>query len=353
MGELRDRILAKYKAQNRLNAVMIEVTHRCPCSCIHCYIPDNPPPELTLEEFKILFSQLKEEGVFDLGFTGGEPFIRKDMWDILKAASKEGFFLTVLSTGLLWKKKDIARLKKVGVQAVEISLLGGRAETHDSIMKFPGAFEHLKKTIPLLAKEGIGVVLKTTLLRENYRELPLMEELARELKVEYAALVNVSSRLDGDNSPRDHALGAEELKEIPMKYIVGQESLSSCHNQAYLTCNAGKIFGSITPEGDVLPCLMFRRPVGNIRKQTLKEIWHDDPDPYLIDLREMKDEDVEECYSCSRRDFCPRCPAMVYLDTGDIKKKSPNACRMAEVISGIGESAETAAKQDLNRSKAP
>jgi len=337
MAELRDRILAKYKARNRLNAFMVELTHRCPCSCIHCYIPENIPPELTLDDYRKLFAQLKEEGVFDLGFTGGEPFLRTDVWDILTAASKEGFFITVLSTGLLWEKKEIGRLKKIGIQAVEISLLGGRADTHDTIMGYPGAFSHLEKIVPLLVKAGISVVLKTTLLRENYRELGDMENLARRLKVEYSAQVNVSSRLDGSCSPRDHALGAEELKEIPMKYIVGQDSLGSCHNQAFLTCNAGKIFGSLTPEGNVLPCLMFRKSLGNVKDRSLKDIWHDNPDPYLSRLRELKDEDVEECYRCSKRDFCPRCPAMVYLDTGDIEKKSPNACRMADVISGIGE----------------
>jgi radical SAM protein with 4Fe4S-binding SPASM domain len=344
MGELRDRVLEKYKAQNRLNAFMIEVTHRCLCSCIHCYIPDNSPPELTLEDYKKLFPQLKEEGVFDLGFTGGEPFVRKDMWDILEAAAREGFFITVLSTGLLWKKKDAARLKKLGIRGVEISLLGGTAETHDAIMRYPGAFNHLVYLVPALVKQGINVVLKTTLLQENYKELPLMEALARKLGVEYSALVHVSSRLDGDSSPKDHALGAAELKDIPLPYIVGQKELASCHEQAFLTCNAGRIFGALSPEGDVLPCLMFRKSLGNVKNESIRQIWHDQPDPFLVELRQMREEDVVECFSCSKRDFCPRCPAMVYLEVGDIKKKSPNACAMAEIISGIGESAETAAR---------
>lgn len=337
MSSLRDKILKKYKEQNRLNAVMIEVTHRCPCRCIHCYIPENHPPELSLKDYKRVFQQLKEEGVFDIGFTGGEPFVRKDIWKILEEANRVGFFITVLSTSLLWKKSDIRRLKKVGVQAVEISLLGGTAKTHNAIMKYPGAFEHLEMIVPLLIKEGIGVALKTTILKENYHEIGLMEELANRWNVDYSAKANISPKLDGNNTPLDHALGAEELKDVPLKYLVGHDSLDSCSNQAFLTCNAGKIFAALTPEGELLPCLMLRKSVGNVNKTSINEIWHTNKDPFLKELRVLKDEDISDCFSCSQRDFCPRCPATTFLETGSIYKKSPNACHAASMISELNQ----------------
>ncbi len=335
MKSLRDKLIIKYKEQNRINAVMIEVTHKCPCKCIHCYIPEKHPPELSVEDYKKIFQQLKEEGVFDIGFTGGEPFARKDIWEILEEANKVGFFITVLSTSLLWTKPDIRRLKEVGVQAVEISLLGGTAKTHNTIMRYPGAFEHLEEMVPLLVKGGVGVVLKTTILKENYHEIDKMEKLAKKWKVEHSAKANISPKLDGSNTPLEHALGAEELKKVPLRYLVGHDSLESCSKQAFLTCNAGKIFAALTPEGDVLPCLMLRKSMGNLNENSLKEIWHSNPDSFLGELRTLKDEDVSDCFSCGQIDYCPRCPATTFLETGSIYNKSPNACHAAQLLSGL------------------
>ena len=161
-----------------------------------------------------------------------------------------------------------------------------------------------------------------------------MEKFAEKWNVSYSAKANLSPQLDGSNSPFDHALGAEEMKEVPLKYFIGKDDLDSCSKQAFLSCNAGKIFAAISPEGDILPCLMLRKSVGNIKTRSLKDIWHTNPDSFLRELRELKDEDVKECFSCHHRDYCTRCPATTYLETGDIYKKSPNACRMARLISG-------------------
>jgi len=270
MENLRDKILQKYKESNRPFSVLLELTQKCMCNCIHCYLAENNNDDLSLEEIKDLFTQLKNIGVINLGLTGGEPFLRKDIFEIIKFTFENHFFMSILTTAILLDQDKIKLLKKYNVNQFEISLLGGKSETHDMIMNYKGAFNKTIENIKLLKKQNAIISLKATILKQNYKELKQMSELANNLGVQFSANISIAPKTDGDKSPLNYILNEEELKEIDLKLINGGLIPGEDYSKgALLICNAGKLSIGISSNGEIYPCLLFRKSIGNIREKIL------------------------------------------------------------------------------------
>jgi len=330
MNSLLGEISSKYAASNRIHAVMFEITNRCPCDCIHCLLVKEPEAELSLDEIADLFAQLRGEGTLNITITGGEPFLRDDLPQILELARKDHFFTHMLTTGILIGKPEVKMLKNMGVRNVEISLLGANPDTHDSIMQFPGAFNRTMEAVKLLKENDFMISLKSTVMRPNMRELNDMALLARTLGVHYSASIMVAPRVDGDISPQKLALSEDEIAVLDPALlngglIPGEEGMS----KLILTCNAGITSAGISPKGDIFPCIILRHNVGNILERTLQDIWHDNPDPMLEEMRQLRPEDVSACYNCELKSYCWRCPGVAYLETGDIRLPNNSSCVLA------------------------
>lgn len=335
--DLQTKLLEKYRALNTIHGVMLEVTHRCPCNCVHCYQARNHDDELSLDEISDLFTQLREEGTINIGISGGEPFMRKDIAGILGSAKKNGFFISILTTGVLIDRAEADMLEQLHVFNAEISLLGATPETHDTLMKHPGAFDRMLRAVSLLREKQINVALKSTIMRGNFRELSEMAALCERLHVPFQANLMVSPRVDGDPAPLALALSREEIATLDREFLTGGlipgEDMKG---GAMLTCNAGKNTAGISPQGDIYPCILMRKKIGSMRERTLRDIWHDHPDPFLATLRAIKPEDVVECVTCELRTHCRRCPGVTYLETGSPSGKSPSACHCARgILDGI------------------
>jgi radical SAM protein with 4Fe4S-binding SPASM domain len=327
---LREELFARYQHQCRPHSVLIELTHRCPCDCRHCFLVREPGSELTTTEMVALLAGLADEGVFNVGFTGGEPFLRSDLEKILAAARSHQFFVTLLTTAMSIGPAEVSMLRKQQVRMMEVSLLGASAETHDGIMRTPGAFDRTMGAVKRLREAGIAVTLKATVLRPNWRELASMTRLAADLGARFAANVSVAPRIDGDTAPQQLSLDETELSELDPDLIAGGLIPEEDHSGgALLTCQAGRTVAGISPEGEVWPCILFRRSVGNLRERSLREIWREDPDPFLLELRAMTEAEVPECASCQHRGHCRRCPGVAYLEAGRLGEPSPSACALA------------------------
>lgn len=328
---LHDEIFERYRAMNKIHGVMLELTHRCPCDCIHCFLVRNSRDELSLDEIRRLFRQLREEGTINIGITGGEPFLRTDLPGILDSARENGFFVSMLTTGMLIGPPEVELLEKFHVYNLEISLLGANPETHDAVIKCRGAFNNMMSAIRLLKNKHFNIMMKATLLKDNYRELDAMAALCKDLGIPFQANIFVSPRVDGSRDPQMQMLSSEEIRGLNQRLISG--GLVPDENMgrgALLTCNAGKNSAGISPSGDVFPCIIMRQNVGSIRERTLRDIWHDHPSPFLETLRSMKPEDVDRCFACETRSRCRRCPGVAFLETGSPATASPGSCYLTE-----------------------
>jgi radical SAM protein with 4Fe4S-binding SPASM domain len=330
MTSLRDAIDERYRREHRIQSAMIELTHACPCHCTHCYLRRERGGELSAAEIGGLLSQLREMGTINLGFTGGEPMVREDLWEILAAAREAQFLVTLLTTGLLVGPAEAVRLRRHSVRSLEISLLGAEAATHDRIMRRQGAFAAAVRAAELARGEGLLVCLKSTVLRSNQHELPAMAALARRLGVEFAANAVVSPRIDGDRDSQQEALREEEVARLDPRLLSGGFiPAEDTQPGAVLVCRAGSTVAGFSPQGDVFPCILMRARVGNVRDATLAEIWRERPHPFLQRLRALRADDVAACADCQLRRHCRRCPGVAWLETGDLRQASPSACAAA------------------------
>ncbi len=331
MASLREEIFAKYKAGFHVHAAMVELTYACPCDCEHCFLVRDPRGEMNTDEVLDLLDQLAKQGVINLGLTGGEPFVRRDMPQILERTLHHKFFTSVLTTAVNVGQEEIDLMCRTGVQRVEVSLLGATDAVHDEIMRKPGALQRTLGAVRLMVAAGLDVRLKATVMQKNRHELPAMHELAAQVGAKFEANVTVAPRKDGSDEPQQLGLIEDQLAEIDPTLISGglipDEDFTG---GGLLTCQAGRTVIAVNPRGDVTPCLMFPMVVGNIRENSLQDILHDEPSPELLQLRGLTEDDVPECRDCSIRPHCQRCPGIAYMETGDATKPSRSACMVAQ-----------------------
>lgn len=327
---LLDRVNDLYMQENRLHAVLMELTHACPCDCEHCFLIREPKDELTLTEVKDVLDQLAAEGAFNLGLTGGEVFLRTDLPEVLAAAHSHRFFVSILTTGVMVEQAEVDLLTRNGVRMAEVSLQGADASTHDAVMRFPGAFDRTINAIRLMRQAGIAVTIKTTLMKRNQTQLQDMATLAKSLSAHFSANISVCPQTDGDLTVQQLALNTDEVAALDPRLLSGgilpDEDFAG---GAVLTCRAGKTVAGISPRGDVYPCILLPKSVGSLRQRSLKDIWHNNPDPFLSEFRGLAPEDSAECYSCDLQKHCRRCPGVTWMETGDPRLACPSACHGA------------------------
>ncbi len=326
----------KYVEHNRIHAVIFELTEICPCRCTHCYLVKNPSHELTLPEIENYLEQFHDEGVFNLTLTGGEPLVRTDFPEILAAARRHQFFITVLTSGVLIDEAKADLLARYDVGSVEVTLLGDNAATHDAIMRRPGAFAQIMRACRLLRERDLNLVIKSSIIQDNYTELAGLAGLADEFGAFFSASVSLAPRVDGDRSVQSLALAAEQLSTLDPALLYGGLIPGEDHQEGgLLTCRAGITVAAVSSQGVAYPCVLFRRPVGDLRQRSLQEIWHDDPDPFLVELRGIEDADVNQCPDCAIRKDCRRCPGVAWLETGKLREPAPSCCTLAEGLANF------------------
>lgn len=269
--------------ENHLIAVLLELTYRCNLDCFFCYNDLGKKGRLVATERYLSFlEECREEGVLVLALSGGEPLMHPGFWEIATRASDLAFSLRIKTNGHGFTEDSIERLyRDVRPFRVEISLHGGRAETHDRQTRVPGSFARLMTVIPAMLRAGLRVKLNSTLTSWNVGEVEEMWELAESFGVLLTLNPVVSPRDNGDLTPLMIAPSSDEMERV---YAL--EAVRQAHIQvesepdevpreagSEKACGAGSSSVTIDPFGDVLPCVQWRRPVGNILDRSLRDIW--------------------------------------------------------------------------------
>jgi len=208
----------KYLGKRAPVEVSIEVTHRCPLECLHCY--NNLPmadvearsSEMTLAEHCRLLDELRDAGCLWVLYTGGEIFARKDFPDIYKEAKKRGFLVTLFTNGTLITPAVADMLAEWRPFAIEITLYGATQETYEALTQIPGSFERCMRGIRLLQERNLPLKLKTVPTSVNRHEVYEMKRLAEEeFGVEFKFDPLVNPRIDCSASPLGVRLSPEEV----------------------------------------------------------------------------------------------------------------------------------------------
>ena len=323
---LIQEVAAKYARLNTPILATLELTYRCNLKCGHCYNDRLENDELTLDEWKEVLPQLKAAGIIFLTFTGGEILLEPDMLATVRYARDSGFRVGLLTNCTL-VTLDIARaIAELEPFSVVTSLYGVTAATHESVTGVPGSFEATLQGIRLLVGAGLVPIVQTVGMNSNLEELPRIKELVAQLGADSTIYLEMTPSRSGSGYPLEYEPDFTGLVNCG----IPPDSFGSRSKEGKLLCQAGKSSCSISPSGDVYPCVLFPLKLGNIRQTSFDSMWRLEPCAELRYLRSMRRSDLYACSECELSAYCKRCTGVAYLESGCVNGPSPSACRQAQ-----------------------
>lgn len=309
--------------------VEIELTDKCNLSCIHCYVVKERAPSLSFQKIKNIINQLKRAGCFFITFTGGEPFLRKDILEIIHYARSKGIGVDILSNATLITPYIASKLAKMKVNRIQVSIYSANPNIHDSITREEGSLEKSKKGAELLLKNGIKVNLSCLIMSLNFLTYKTVGEMAKAMKVSWSVAYPVRARHSGAKDTYRLRLNQRQLKRfiIDNKKEICQRFKKENDKPI---CHAGSAICFISASGDITPCVLFPLKVGNLRKQKFIEVWKNSS--LLNNFRTLTISNIPECYNCKFLEFCRVCPGLNYLEEGDILIPAKINCQLAQIV---------------------
>jgi radical SAM protein with 4Fe4S-binding SPASM domain len=356
-----DRLIARTVQKHRPLSVHFDLTYRCNERCVHCYLDHNDHGELTTAECLNVLEDLARSGALFLTFSGGEIFLRPDLYEILAAARRLHFDISLKSNALLVTPERAARLREFGVRRVQISVYSDIPAIHDAITKVPGSLERTLAAIPILLEHGLQVKLACPLMQENLMAYRGVMALAEKLGVPYILDLTITPMMDGSSGPLAHRASVSSLLPVlqdptlhackpqpspqaapainALPPTFGSAVSSGIESAAYedLPCSAGHNSCYISPYGDVFPCVQLPQAAGNLRREKFDDIWYHAPQ--LERLRAIRESQLPICSRCEIRSYCERCPGLALMEGGDLLGAYERACALAEEkarLAGVG-----------------
>ncbi len=324
--------------------VSIELTHRCPLECQHCY--NNLPmsdalarkQELSFEEHVRLLDELVEMGCLWILYTGGEVFARKDFLDIYGEAKKRGFLITIFTNGTMITPKIADYLAEYRPLSIEITLYGATRGTYEELTRVPGSFDRCMKGIRLLQERSIPLKLKAVPTTINFHELSEMRQFAESLGAEFKYDSLVNPRTDCSQSPLSVRLTPEQVVSIDFRDPVRkaefrkmaeaeQGAANRSHARQKYTCGGGLNGCAIDPTGQMTICVLSHQDGANYRDGGFKRGW----DGRLLEIRESTRKRQSICSSCQLQSLCSMCAAMGELESGDAETPVEFLCQVAHL----------------------
>jgi radical SAM protein with 4Fe4S-binding SPASM domain len=328
-----------------------EMTAACNLHCIHCHASGGKraADELTTEQGKRLLDQLAEVSAFRMmAFTGGEPLMREDLYELLAYAQALGFNNTLATNATLIDEQVARRLRRLGVVIAAVSLDGFDATTHDYVRGTSGAFEATLRGMRALRRAGILLHVNITAMEYNLDQMAPLTALINELGagiILIYQLVPVGRGREVGTAALD--LGANErlirfiahaqrTSQAVIEPVAGPQywpfllqragirggPLLSAAETVFHGCSAGRGFVYIKPNGDVWPCPFIEVKCGNVRHTPFRDIWA--TSAVLMDLREREMRLQGRCGECAYRRLCGGCRGRAWAATGNYMAEDPS-----------------------------
>lgn len=356
------------------------LTRRCNQECAHCYLSAfphaEPTEELTTQEcVRVMDGMAEVNPGLLLILTGGEPFLRKDLFELAGHAVERGFTVVLGTNGFLLREKQAAAMRQHGIQGASISLDSTDAGRHDAFRRFPGAFAGAIRATEALRAEGLPFSLHMSVTGWNVGEVPAMIALAREIHArvlnlfflvrtgrgegltdipaeQYERVLTYLARVQGvgpalpstggarqspgtlfrgpgapdapagETGPSGDLLIRAKCAPFFRRILYGLDPASPLlGNFAEGSCPAGQHYCRIMPNGDVTACPYMPVVAGNLRRTRFAELWRDAP--LFHDLRGGNLRG--RCGSCEFSRICGGCRCRAYATFGDYLAEDP-AC---------------------------
>jgi len=339
-----------------------EVTRACAYACVHCradamHTPD--PNELSTQEAFQLIDRLTEFGSPILIFTGGDPMMRRDLFEIIAYAAQKGLrcSLTPTATALPTVER-LTKAKEAGIRRIALSLDAPRAAVHDAFRKVPGSWQRTMDILQRAKQVGLSVQINTTVAKHNVDILPEMIPFIKEVgAVQWSVFFLVPTgraMIEQMISPEQHERIFNWLYDLskdapfdikgtaaPMYRRVAIErkraesqsgeaitfqsagfQYADGLNRPTKGVNDGNGFLFISHTGNIEPSGFLPLSAGNVRQDDIVDVYRNHP--IFKDLRDPS-KLKGRCGICEYRDLCGGQRGRAYGVTGDYLASDP-AC---------------------------
>lgn len=322
--------------------LLAELTYRCPLQCPYCSNPldfARSHDELSTAEWIEVFRQAREMGAAQLGFSGGEPLVRQDLVELIRAARGLGYYTNLITSGIGLTEEKIASFADAGLDHIQISFQAADEEVNNLLAGSKKAFAQKLAMARAVKKHGYPMVLNFVTHRHNIDNIDQIIRLCIELEADFVELATCQfygwAELNraGLLPSKEQLVRAERItnewrdklaaENHPCKLIFVtpdyyEERPKACMN------GWGNLFLDITPDGTALPCHSARQlPVEfpNVREHSIEHIWR-----HSFGFNKFRGYDwmKEPCRSCDEKekDF-GGCRCQAFMLTGDAANTDP------------------------------
>ena len=325
-----------------------ELTARCNFNCPMCYVHLNEDDiaargkELTAQKWISLAEQARDKGMIFALLTGGEPFIRKDFFEIYGAMKNMGIMVSINSNGSMLRGEILERLLEDPPFRINISLYGGSQDTYKT-MCGNQAFDRVVENIRALKQAGVDARLNVSITPYNRQDLEEICRIANELQVvvKTSAYMYPPIRVHGDCghrlSAKDAALcGVQwDLLRFPEEEFA--KRALNMHNMVAVDpkecaadldtgvgCRAGSTSFWMTWDGRMLPCGMMPGPEVYPLEVGFDAAWEE------LRTRTREIRTPPKCAGCQYRQVCSVCAAVCVTETGSFDKVPEYVCEMTK-----------------------
>ena len=324
---------------DRPTTLLAELTHRCPLHCPYCSNPlelIRAEAELSTDDWKRVFTQARELGVLQLGLSGGEPLVRKDLEELAAHARSLGLYSTLVTSGLGLTRKRAEALRDAGLEHVQVSIQDSATESAERIAGV-SSVKQKRAAIALVKELGFAFSINVVLHRANLDRIGELIDLAGDLGADRLELANTQYYGWGLKNraalmpTREQVARARGIAEAAIERYRKKMQilfvLPDYHEQYPKACYGGwgKLYIVVTPNGQALPChaasTITSLSFPTVRERSLEWIWRESPgfQAYRGDAW-MK----EPCRTCPRKtvDF-GGCRCQAFALTGDAANPDP------------------------------
>ncbi len=332
-----------------------EITRRCNLKCVHCRSSSemvvDEHPDFPIQEACRVLDDISGYAQPVIVLSGGEPLLRKDVFDIARYGTGKGLRMCLATNGTLVDDGVCVKIKGSGIRIVSLSLDGSTEEVHDNFRNEKGAFKGITNAAGLFKKHGIEFIINSSFTKRNQEEIPRVYRLAKDLgatawymfmivptgrgedimnelisKEDYEDILDWHYRMEKNENdmlvrptcaPHYYRVVLQKNKEEGAKVRRRTLKFSTGGSKG---CLAGQLICLLDVDGNVLPCSYFPKSAGNIRKQSFKEIWENSG--LFRDLRDFK-KYKGSCGSCEYINVCGGCRARAYSMQGDYLAEEP------------------------------
>ena len=275
---IKEHLLNKHAGPSH---AQIGLTNACPQNCEYCYSKNKKGKAMSTETIIDLIHELKQMGVFWLGFTGGEPLLNRDIVRITEAASDE-CAVKLFTTGCTLTRQRADDLKQAGLFSVSVSLDHWKEVEHDRVRRYPGAFRTAINALNMFkAVGGIHVGVSAVISKDMIRQRQVEEFLSflETLEIDEAWLSEAKPSIPEMWSDA-FVLGEDErirLCHLQDRYNrkgkMTVNYLGHFEGKEHFGCSAGNKMVYVDACGSVSPCVFLAVSFGNVHQKSMKDIY--------------------------------------------------------------------------------